>query len=218
MFNSNLKLESNFTSPSRNLCSTFKCCALFFFFLLNKTFCSNLNIRHAYLVFTGSPPFCQSQQRQQHQSLHLPDLKHQILLWQRPSSPMAPICLSLSLSFSLWVALLMVLKSKIVWQFVYTEGSKRWRIRYLRKFWMRSCHGFCRSARRPSIPITITKTTYGTSVFGYSWYFTNPSLFLFLFFRFLLDDFESGLLGFLEVVWFLWKWRGKMWKLNLDAL
>ena len=70
----------------------------FFFFLwLNKTFCSNLNIRHTYLVFTGSPPFCQSQQRQQHQSLHLSNLRHQILLWQRPSSPMAPVCLSLSL-------------------------------------------------------------------------------------------------------------------------
>ena len=130
---------------------------------------------------------------------------------------MAPVCLSLSL----WVALLMVLKSKIVWHFIYAEGSERWRIRYLRKYWMRSCHGFCRSAHRPSILIAITKTTYGTSAFGYSWYFTNPSLFLLFFFfliHFLLDDFDSGLLGFLEVVWFLWKWRGKMWKSNLDAL
>ena len=125
---------------------------------------------------------------------------------------MAPVCPSLSLSFSLWVALLMVLKSKIVWHFVYTEGSERWRIRCLRKLWTRSCHGFCRSARRPSIPIAVTKTTYDTSAFGYSWYFTSPSLFLFFsFFRFLLDDFDSGSLGFLEVVWFLWKWRGKMW-------
>ena len=49
------------------------------------------------------------------------------------------------------------------------------------------------------------KMTYGTSAFGYSWYFTNPLLFLFFFFRFLLDDFDSGSLGFLEVVWFLWK-------------
>ena len=29
--------------------------------------------------------------------------------------------------------------------------------------------------------------------------------FFFSFFRFLLDDFDSGSLGFLEVVWFLWK-------------
>ena len=29
--------------------------------------------------------------------------------------------------------------------------------------------------------------------------------FFFLFLRFLLDDFNSRLLGFLEVVWFLWK-------------
>ena len=58
--------------------------------------------------------------------------------------------LSLSLSLSLWVALLMVLKSEIVWYFVYTEGLERWMIRYLRKFWTRSYHGFCRSARRPS--------------------------------------------------------------------
>ena len=29
--------------------------------------------------------------------------------------------------------------------------------------------------------------------------------FFFFFFRFLLDDFDSGSLGFLEVVWFLWK-------------
>ena len=127
----------------------------------------------------------QSQQRQQHRSLHLLDLRHQILLWQRPSSPMAPVCLSLSLS--LWVALLMVLKSKTVWHFVYTEGSERWRIRCLRRFWTRSCHGFCRSARRPSIPIAVTKTTYDTSAFGYSWYFISPSLFLFfLFFIFFL--------------------------------
>ena len=189
----------------------------FFFFLLNKTFCSSLYIRHA--CFTGSPPLCQSQQRQQHRSLHLLDLKHQILLWQRPSSPMAPICLSLSL----WVALLMVLKSKIVWHFVYTEGSKRWRIRCLRKYWTRSCHGFCRSARRPSIPIVVTKTTYATSAFGYSWYFTNPSPFSFsfsfsFFFSFSSWWFRFWVVGFLEVVWFLWKWRGKMWKLNLDAL
>ena len=49
-----MKLESNFTSPTRNLCSTFKCCAFFFFFWLNKTFCSSLYIKHA--CFTGSPP------------------------------------------------------------------------------------------------------------------------------------------------------------------
>ena len=94
--------------------------------------------------------------------------------------------LSLSLSLSLWVALLMVLKSEIVWHFVYTEGSERWRIRCLRKFWTRSCHGFCRSACKPLIPIVVTKTTYSTSAFSYGWYFTNPLLFLFLFFRFLL--------------------------------
>ncbi|XP_050258684.1 uncharacterized protein LOC126703676 isoform X2 [Quercus robur] len=35
---------------------------------------------------------------------------------------------------------------------------------------MISCHGFCRSARRPSIPIAVTKMTYGTSAFGYSWW------------------------------------------------
>ena len=29
--------------------------------------------------------------------------------------------------------------------------------------------------------------------------------FFFFFFHFLLDDFDFGLLGFLEVVWFLWK-------------
>ena len=29
--------------------------------------------------------------------------------------------------------------------------------------------------------------------------------FFFSFFHFLLDDFNFGLLGFLEVVWFLWK-------------
>ena len=33
---------------------------------------------------------------------------------------------------------------------------------------------------RPSIPIAVTKTTYGTSAFGYGWYFTNPSLFFFV--------------------------------------
>ena len=43
-----MKLESNFTSPSRNLRFTFKCCALFFFWL-NQTFCSSLNIRHSFL-------------------------------------------------------------------------------------------------------------------------------------------------------------------------
>ena len=145
-------------------------------------------------LFSGSPPFCQSQQRQQHRSLHLLDLRHQILLWQRPSSRMAPICLSLSL----WVALLMVLKSKIVWHFVYTEGSERWRIRCLRKYWTRSCHGFCRSARRPSIPIAVTKTTYGTSAFGYCWYFTIPSLFLFFFFSFSSWWFRFWVVGFLR--------------------
>ena len=41
---------------------------------------------------------------------------------------------------------------------------------------------FCRNVRRPWIPIAVTKTTYGTSAFGYSWYFTNPSLFLFFVF------------------------------------
>ena len=146
------------------------------FFWLNKTFYFSLNIRHAYLQV--HLPFCQSQQQQQHRSLQLLDLIHQILLWQQPSSPMALVCLSLSL----WVALLMVLKSKIVWHFVYTEGSKRWRICCLCKYWTRSCHGFCRNVRKPWIPIAVTKTTYGTSAFGYSWYFTNPSLFLFFVF------------------------------------
>ena len=82
--------------PLLEICFTFKCCAFFsFFFWLNKTFCSSLNIWHAYLQV--HLPFCQSQQQQQH-NLHLLDLRHQILLWQRPSSPMAPVCLSLSLS------------------------------------------------------------------------------------------------------------------------
>ena len=183
------------------------------FFWLNKTFCSSLNIRHAYL------------------QVHLPsakanndnnaDLFTSLILDIKSNSgndPLLPWPRYASLSLSLWVALLMVLKSKIFWHFVYTEGLERWRIRCLRKFWTRSCHGFCRSAHRPLIPIVVTKTTYGTSAFGYSWYFTNPSLFSFSFFRFLLDDFDSGSLGFLEVVWFLWKWRGKMWKSNLDAL
>lgn len=44
--------------------------------------------------------------QQQHRPLQLLDLRHQILLWQRPSSPLAPVCLSLFL----WVTLLMVLK------------------------------------------------------------------------------------------------------------
>lgn len=44
--------------------------------------------------------------QQQHWPLQLLDLRHQILLWQRPSSPLAPVCLSLFL----WVPLLMVLK------------------------------------------------------------------------------------------------------------
>ena len=169
--------------PFLEICFTFKCCA--FFLGLNKTFCSSLNIRHTYLQV--HLPFCQSQQRQQHQSLHLLDLRHQILLWHWPLLPWLRYA-----SLSLWVALLMVLKSEIVWHFVYTEGSERWRIRCLHKFWTRSCHDFCRSARRPLIPIAVTKTTYGTSAFGYSWYFTNPSLFFFFFFRFLLDDFNFG--------------------------
>ena len=71
----------------------------FFFFCLNKTFYFSLNIRHAYLQV--HLPFCQSQQQQQHRSLHLLDLRHQILLWQWSSSPMALVCLSLSLSLSL---------------------------------------------------------------------------------------------------------------------
>ena len=161
----------------------------------------------------------QSQQRQQHRSLHLLDLRHQILLWQRPSSPMAPVCPSLSLSFSLWVALLMVLKSKIVWHFVYTEGSERWRIRCLRKLWTRSCHGFCRSARRPSIPIAVTKTTYDTSAFGYSWYFTSPSLFLFFFFfSFSSWWFRFWVVGFLRSCLVPVEMKGKDVKSNLDVL
>ena len=182
----------------------------FFFFWINKTFCSSLNIRNAYLqVHLPSAKANNDNNTDLFTSL-ISDIKFYsgndpLLPWLRYAS--------LSLSLSLWVALLMVLKSEIVWHFVYTEGSKRWRIHCLRKFWMRSCHGFCRSACKPSIPIAVTKTTYGTSAFGYDWYFTNPSLFFFF-----LDDFNSRSLGFLEVVWFLWKWRGKMWKSNLDAL
>ena len=133
-------------------------------------------------LFTGSPPLLPKPTTTTTQSSPP---------WSQTSNPTlattlfshgSGMPLSLSLSLSLWVALLMVLKSKTVWHFVYTEGSERWRIRCLRKYWTRSCHSFCRNARRPSIPIDVTKTTYGTSAFGYSWYFTNPSLFLFFVF------------------------------------
>ena len=182
------------------------------FFWLNKTFYFSLNIRHAYLQV--HLPFCQSQQGQQHRSLHLLNLRHQILLWQRPSFPMAPVCLSLSL----WVALLMVLKSKIVWHFVYTEGLERWRIHCLRKYWTRSCHGFCRSACRPWIPIAVTKTTYGTSTFGYSWYFTNPSLFFFFsFFSFSSWWFQFWVVGLLRSCLVPMEMKGKDVKIKFGC-